>query len=139
MYRTILMAADGSDNSVRAAIEAVKMASMTKGAEVTIIYVIDHNEAGNEEIHHGASPEFEMARQQKIQPVIDLLEKEKIFHKVEMIYGIPSHVITEYANDRNFDLLIMGKRGLNPMQEMVLGSVSRSVINKVDAPVLIVK
>ncbi|HSJ39108.1 MAG TPA: universal stress protein [Planococcus sp. (in: firmicutes)] len=139
MYKTILIAADGSDNSLRAAREAVKLASMTKGSEVTIIYVIDHNEAGSEEIHRGSSPEFEMARQQKIQPIIDLLEMEKIYHKVEMIYGIPSHVITEYANDRNVDILIMGKRGLNPMQEMVLGSVSRSVLNKVDAPVLIVK
>lgn len=139
MYRTILIAADGSDNSLRAAKEAIKIASMAKGSEVTIIYVIDHNEAGNEEIHRSSSPEFELARQQKIQPIIDLLEKEKIFHKVEMIYGIPSHVISEYANDRNFDIVIMGKRGLNPMQEMVLGSVSRSVLNKVDAPVLIVK
>lgn len=139
MYRTILIAADGSDNSLRAGEEAVKLAKMTKGSEVTILYVVDHNEAGSEEIHRGSSPEFEMARQQKIQPVIDLLEKEKLFHRVEMIYGIPSHVISEYANDRNFDILVMGKRGLNPMQEMVLGSVSRSVLNKVDAPVLIVK
>ena len=139
MYRTILIAADGSENSLRAAREAVKLAAMTKGSEVTVIYVIDHNEAESEEIHRGSSPEFKMARQKKIQPIVDLLEKEKIFHKVEMIYGIPSHVIIEYANDRHIDILVMGKRGLNPMQEMVLGSVSRSVLNKVDAPVLIVK
>ncbi|WP_282019997.1 universal stress protein [Planomicrobium okeanokoites] len=139
MYRSILIAADGSDNSFRAAKEAVKLASLVKGAEVTIIYVIDHNEAGNEEIHRHASAEIEMSRQKKILPIIELLEKEMVFHKVEMIYGVPVHVIAEYANDRNFDILIMGKRGLNPMQEMVLGSVSRSVLNKVDMPVLIVK
>lgn len=139
MYRTILIAADGSENSFRAAKEAVKLAGATKGSEVTILYVIDHNEAQSEEIHRGSAPEFEMARQQKIQPIIDLLERESVFHKTEMIYGIPSHVISEYANDRDFDILVMGKRGLNPMQEMVLGSVSRSVLNKVDAPVLIVK
>lgn len=139
MYRSILIAADGSENSFRAAQEAVKLASMARNAEVTIIYVIDHNEAESEEIHRKASAEFELARQQKIQPIKKILDEEKIFNKVEMIYGIPSYVISEYANDRNFDILIMGKRGLNPMQEMVLGSVSRSVINKVDTPVLIVK
>lgn len=139
MYRSILIAADGSENSLRAAKEAVKLAALAKGAEVTIIYVIDHNEAGSEEIHRKASAEIELARQKKIQPIIELLEKELIFHKVEMIYGVPSHVIAEYANDRKFDILIMGKRGLNPMQEMVLGSVSRAVLNKVDMPVLIVK
>lgn len=139
MYKTILLAADGSDNSLRAAREAVYIASRETGSEVTIMYVIDHNEAGSEDIHRDASPEVEMVRQKKIQPIIDLLEKEKVFYKVEMIYGIPSRVVTEYANERNVDLLVMGKRGLNPMQEMVLGSVSRSVVNKVDAPVLIVK
>lgn len=139
MYRSILIAADGSENSLRAAKEAVKLASLVKGTEVTIIYVIDHNEAGNEEIHRHASAEIELARQKKIQPIIELLEKEMVFHKVEMIYGVPTHAIAEYANDRNFDILVMGKRGLNPMQEMVLGSVSRAVVNKVDMPVLIVK
>ncbi|WP_422122957.1 universal stress protein [Planococcus sp. X10-3] len=139
MYKTILLAADGSENSLRAAREAVKIASMTKGSEVTILYVIDHNEAQSEEIHRGTPLEVEKARQKKIEPITDLLQSKEIFYKKEMIYGIPSHVISEYANDRNFDILIMGKRGLNPMQEMVLGSVSRSVLNKVDAPVLIVK
>ncbi|MFD1030389.1 universal stress protein [Metaplanococcus flavidus] len=139
MYKKILMAADGSDNSLRAAKEAVKLASLSKGSEVTIVYVIDHNEAQSEEIHRGTSMEVEIARQKKIEPIIDMFESEEIFYKKEMIYGIPSHVISEYANDRNFDILIMGKRGLNPMQEMVLGSVSRSVLNKVDIPVLIVK
>lgn len=139
MYQSILIAADGSENSLRAAKEAVKLASMVKGAEVTVIYVIDHNEAGSEEIHRKASEEIELARQQKFQPIIKKLEEGEVFHQVEMIYGIPSHVIAEYANDRNFDILIMGKRGLNPMQEMMLGSVSRAVLNKVDMPVLIVK
>jgi len=139
MYRSILIAADGSENSFRAAKEAVKLASLVKGAEVTIIYVIDHNEADNEEIHRHASAEIEMSRQKKILPIIELLEEEMVFHKMEMIYGVPVHVIAEYANDRNFEILIRGKRGVNPMQEMVLGSVSRSVLNKVDMPVLIVK
>lgn len=139
MYKTILLAADGSDNSFRAAREAAYLASKETGSEVTLMFVIDHNESKSEDIHRGASTEVELVRQKKIQPIIDLFEKEEVFYKVEMVYGIPSQVITEYANEKNVDLLVMGKRGLNPMQEMVLGSVSRSVINKVDPPVLIVK
>jgi nucleotide-binding universal stress UspA family protein len=37
------------------------------------------------------------------------------------------------------DLMIIGSRGLNSLQEMVLGSVSYKVIKRVQCPVLIVK
>lgn len=139
MYKNILLASDGSENSLRAAREAVYIALLEQEAEVTVLYVIDHKEAESEEIHKNIPVEVELARKKKVQPIIDLLEKEQIFYKLELIYGIPSKVISEYANEGNIDLLVMGKRGLNPMQEMVLGSVSRSVLNKVDAPALVVK
>ncbi|WP_203333221.1 universal stress protein [Planococcus beigongshangi] len=139
MYKKILLASDGSENSLRAAREAVYIALLEQEAEVTVLYVIDHKEAESEEIHKNIPVEVELARKKKVQPIIDLLEKEQIFYKLELIYGIPSKVISEYANEGNIDLLVMGKRGLNPMQEMVLGSVSRSVLNKVDAPALVVK
>nr|WP_255536223.1 universal stress protein [Planococcus beigongshangi] len=134
-----MLASDGSENSLRAAREAVYIALLEQEAEVTVLYVIDHKEAESEEIHKNIPVEVELARKKKVQPIIDLLEKEQIFYKLELIYGIPSKVISEYANEGNIDLLVMGKRGLNPMQEMVLGSVSRSVLNKVDAPALVVK
>lgn len=139
MYKNILLASDGSENSLRAAREAVYIALLEQEAEVTVLYVIDHKEAESEEIHKNIPVEVELARKKKVQPIIDLLEKEQIFYKLELIYGIPSKVISEYANEGSIDLLVMGKRGLNPMQEMVLGSVSRSVLNKVDAPALVVK
>lgn len=139
MYKSILLAVEGSENSIRAAKEAVKITSSVKDTEVTIIYVIDHTEAESEEIHGEASEEFVLTRQLKLQPIVKLLQKEEIYYQVELVYGIPSHVISEYANDRNFDVLIMGKRGINPMQEMILGSVSRGILNKANLPVLIVK
>ena len=39
----------------------------------------------------------------------------------------------------NFDLVIIGSRGLNSLQEMVLGSVSHKVVKRVKCPVHIVK
>lgn len=43
------------------------------------------------------------------------------------------------ANDQQFDLLVIGSRGLNTLQEMVLGSVSHKVVKRADCPVLVVK
>lgn len=139
MYNTILLAVDGSENSLRAVKEAVKVAALVKGAEVTLLYVIDHKDDENDELHDTASVEFELARQGKIQPARDALEKEEIFYQVEMIYGIPAQTIIEFANERNFDMVVIGKRGLNKMQKLIMGSVSQKVANETDCPVLVVK
>lgn len=139
MYRSILLAVDGSENSIRAGKQAAQLASLITGVEVTVLYVSDFNEDSNEEVHDGGSVEFELSRKKKIQPVRESLEREKIYYKTEIMHGRPAPVIIELANDGNFDLVVIGSRGLNPISEMVLGSVSHKVVNHVRCPVLVVK
>lgn len=139
MYRSILLAVDGSENSIRAGKQAAQLASLIKGVEVTVLYVSDFNEDSNEEVHDGGSIEFELSRKKKIQPVREFLESENIYYKTEIMHGRPAPVIIELANDGNFDLVVIGSRGLNPISEMVLGSVSHKVVNHVHCPVLVVK
>jgi nucleotide-binding universal stress UspA family protein len=45
-------------------------------------------------------------------------------------------VILETAKDA--DLVVVGKRGLNPLQRLVLGSVSSKVIHRAECDVLVV-
>ena len=139
MYRSILLAVDGSENSIRAGKQAAQLASLITGVEVTVLYVSDFNEDSNEEVHDGGSVEFELSRKKKIQPVRESLEREKIYYKTEIMHGRPAPVIIELANGGNFDLVVIGSRGLNPISEMVLGSVSHKVVNHVRCPVLVVK
>lgn len=139
MYQSILLAVDGSENSMRAGKQAAQLASLIKGVEVTVLYVSDFNEDSNEEVHDGGSVEFELSRKKKIQPVRESLEHENIYYKTEIMHGRPAPVIIELANDGNFDLVVIGSRGLNPISEMVLGSVSHKVLNHVHCPVLVVK
>ncbi|MCY8631696.1 universal stress protein, partial [Bacillus spizizenii] len=54
-------------------------------------------------------------------------------------HGEPGPTIVSYANENQFDMLIVGSRGLNSLQEMVLGSVSHKVAKRANCPVLIVK
>jgi nucleotide-binding universal stress UspA family protein len=42
--------------------------------------------------------------------------------------------VVDYANSHNFDLVAAGSRGLNSLQEMVLGSVSHKIAKRVKAP-----
>ena len=56
-----------------------------------------------------------------------------------MLKGNPSQEIIKYVNAEEIDQLVIGSRGLNTFQEMVLGSVSHKVMKHVNCPVTIVK
>jgi len=45
----------------------------------------------------------------------------------------------KYANEQKVDVVVIGSRGLNTLQEVVLGSVSHKVMKRVHCPALIVK
>jgi nucleotide-binding universal stress UspA family protein len=53
--------------------------------------------------------------------------------------GSPAHSILEYAEKHGNDLIVMGSRGLGPIREFFLGSVSHNVVQNSKIPVLIVK
>ena len=53
--------------------------------------------------------------------------------------GSPSHVIIETEQSAHPDLIIMGARGLGPLKELVLGSVSHRVLLHASCSVLILK
>ena len=52
--------------------------------------------------------------------------------------GLSYTVILEQAIERQCDLIIMGSRGLSGLKEL-LGSVSHTVIQRAEIPVLLVK
>ncbi|ANF96933.1 universal stress protein [Paenibacillus bovis] len=56
-----------------------------------------------------------------------------------ILYGSAAKGIVEYAQQSQPDLIVMGSRGLSTMSEMVLGSVSRYVTQRAQAPVMIIK
>jgi hypothetical protein len=49
--------------------------------------------------------------------------------------GDPGPKIVDYANENQFDPVVIGSRGLNPLQEFVLGSVSHKVAKRADCSV----
>ena len=139
MYQHILLAADGSENSLRAAKEAVKIAKINSDAKVTIIFVIDMVKVKTEVLHASSNEGLYMERRQKIVPIEILFKDEQIKYQVEMIHGSPGPEIIKFANTQNVDLVVIGSRGLNSLQEMVLGSVSHKVMKRVQCPAMIVK
>ncbi|WP_042478038.1 universal stress protein [Bacillus ndiopicus] len=138
MYQHILLAADGSENALRAAQEAVKIAQLTANSVVDIVYVVSFDNAKAERLH--SSPDsLLLERRRKVAAIEQLLKEHNIAYKITILKGEPAPEIIQYAKENHVDLVIIGSRGLNGLQEMVLGSVSHKVIKRVHCPALIVK
>lgn len=80
-----------------------------------------------------------MKRRRKLLPIEELLRDANVNYRVEILHGVPGPSMVEFANKQNYELVVIGSRGLNTPQEMVLGSVSHKVVKRAECPVLIVK
>ncbi|MEH7247423.1 universal stress protein [Neobacillus niacini] len=139
MYKKILLAVDGSVHSLRAAKEAVKITSLCTDCTVEVVYVVDYSKSKDEVLHSLGKEELEHSRRKKLLPIEEQLKSSNLTYQLKLLHGEPGPAIVDYANKEKFDLVIIGSRGLNSLQEMVLGSVSHKVVKRVKCPVLIVK
>jgi nucleotide-binding universal stress UspA family protein len=137
----ILVPVDGSDNSKRALEEAVSMAK-SKGASVTIVHVIDLPPTvyvESQKLLDQLMTRFREESARVLGEYKTIAEKQGARTEIVVMEGDPAENIVRYATRKNFDMIVMGSRGLGRLKEMVLGSTSRKVLNGAKCPVLIVK
>lgn len=135
----IAVAIDGSENALRAAKHAVMLATHLPEVHLEVIYVADYKKAIDDRLLAQNPEGLAFKREQIIHPVIELTKDLEMETKTTILKGNPSQEIIKYVNAEAIDQLILGSRGLNMFQEMVLGSVSHKVMKHVKCPVTIVK
>jgi len=121
----ILVGVDGSEHSRGALIEAIDVAKKFLGViKVVIVY-----KQGDDERAENILKEAEQ-----------LLKKGKIEYSLLSILGSnPPRALVDVARHENFDLIVVGSRGLGGAASFLLGSVSRQVVSKAHCNVLVVK
>lgn len=134
MYKSILLAADGSDNSFRAAKETLNF--INENTKVTILNVIQV-EKSKDAILHGE--DIVREQKEKLADIMRLYENKNVTYNVIFERGIPDETVVKAANDGSFNIIVLGNRGLNALQGMMMGSVSHKVAKRANIPVLIVK
>lgn len=139
MFKKILLAADGSSNSLRAAEKAIFLMRNNPDANIEIIYVVNSDTSKSDVLRDLDADAITLKRQQKLVPIQEKLKQAKVDFKLKFIRGEPGPSIVKHANDGKFDIIVIGSRGLNSLQEFVLGSVSHKVAKRANCPVLIVK
>ncbi|AND37869.1 MULTISPECIES: universal stress protein [Cytobacillus] len=139
MFKKILIAADGSDHSIRAAAKAIQLAEQNPDSEITVVYAVDGQTSKEDILHHFDKSIVDQVRKKRLEPIENLLKEKGISYEIKILQGEPGPAIVEFSNKMDFDVAVVGSRGLNTLQEMVLGSVSHKIAKRVKAPVLIVK
>ncbi|WP_088105544.1 universal stress protein [Halalkalibacter urbisdiaboli] len=138
MFKRILLAADGSEHSVRATEKMKALLLVSKGT-VDVVYVVNGATSKSDVLHSQNKSEIERKRKVKLRKVEESLLEVGIEYKIHILHGEPGPTIVDFANRNQYDCVVLGSRGLNRFQSMVLGSVSHKVAKRVNSPVLIVK
>jgi len=67
------------------------------------------------------------------------IKSDKLEVKKMLVEGHVVQEIVRIANEGNYDLIVLGARGISHMREILLGSVTDGVIHHVHCPVLVIK
>ena len=135
----IAVAIDGSENALRAAKYAITLVQYLSETHLEVIYVSDYNKAKDERLLSQSPESLTLKREQKMHPILELAKDVGVKTKTTMLKGNPSQEIIKYVNSEGIDHLVIGSRGLNTFQEMIIGSVSHKVMKHVNCPITIVK
>ncbi len=139
----ILVCIDGSLQSEKALNKAIELSTGCKISEVSLIHVYEsfqrtYSVEDLERLQEMQTKVFEQRKQMMEEAAVQFKEHGI---DVEMIIeeGHPSRTISKVADDGNFDMVILGNRGLGGLKKIFLGSVSNAVIQETKASVLVVK
>ena len=140
MLKKILVAFDGSPNSLRGMDKAIQIASPAD-ATIIAVYVL-----GTTLIKSGLYNITNIQRNVAKQKAMEILDRaqgraklSKVKFERKIITGIPAEAITKLAQKEKFDIIVIGARGLSGVKSAFLGSVSNNILHSSKIPVLVVK
>ena len=137
-FKKILVSLDGSSNSMRGLDRAIEIA---KGADadITGFYVFHLPIAAGIKYTKKMKDKTQNKAVKAIGPAMNKTQKAGAVFKYKTGGGHTGSEIVKFAEKENFDMIIMGARGMSGAKETFLGSTSNYVMHKSKKPVLIVK
>ena len=152
----ILVAIDGSENSLKAAVYAIDIAKKDN-SQLIALTVLDLSTPRRVSSSFITAPTYGLKeleeKRKEAQQWLDKVEKlavkenntannNNIQFKSEIIEDPTSRVgsaIVDYAERENVDLIVVGTRGRTGFKKMLLGSVASDVVTYAHCLVLVVK
>ncbi|MDR4490216.1 MAG: universal stress protein [Candidatus Nitrosocosmicus sp.] len=141
MFSKILVPIDGSENSKRSFNYALHLSQNLEG-EITLLHVADAPPSvylQSQKVLDELLEKYSKEREKVFDEYQQLAERESIKIKTKLIFGEPGQEIVKFSTKEEFDVIVIGNRGMGHLKEMIIGSVSDTVIHDAKCPVLLVK
>lgn len=138
-YRKILVAVDGSDSSKNAFRQACKIARDDK-SWITVLTAIPLFEdqfdvlSMKEKVTRTLREEGDKV----LAGIKKVAEEEDAYIRLILKEGSPFEVILDSAEENNYDLIVMGRRGISHIERALVGSVTAGVIAHSRRDVLVI-
>lgn len=134
LYDKILVPVDGSNYSILALREAIRIVK-NGGGEITVVYVCSESSEGSSfvmpKLSFGCDTESILAEAERV------AKSDGVAIRTLALKGDAVKQIVKAAAEGSFDLIVIGARGLSNLSRLVLGSVSQGVIKNASCPVLV--
>jgi nucleotide-binding universal stress UspA family protein len=141
MFTKILVPVDGSDNSYKA-LEAALVLSEKLGSNISVVNVMEQvpiTHIESEKLLNELLEAYKKENQEILSKCSDIAHQKGITIKSVLLQGNPAPVILDYSKKENFDLVIMGSRGMGKFKELILGSVSSKIVHHSPCAIMIIR
>lgn len=139
MYKKMLVAFDGSAPSARALHHAAELWKTIGSEKLTILHVNKDLPMQEPILNIDLDQLLDEENQEILNSAIQFLSESNVNYETHVFDGDPAHIITVYASEHDYDVIIMGSTGKGLIKEALLGSVSHKVAQSAHCPILIVK
>lgn len=135
--QNIVLGYDGSENADRA---LQRVAAIANGATVTVVSAVHvHPAAASKTGSQIVDPDEVEERQRSLAKAKEFLTSKDIQVQTVEAHGDPAAAILEEAETEHADMILVGTRGRNPVERLILGSVSTKVVHGAHCDVLVVR
>ena len=137
--KKILAPVDGSDFSMRAAAYAVEMAGVMNSAIILIHCHKSFPMVLGEPYFQNAINKIMKQANELLEPYRKIMSTAGVVYTERVLEGPAAKAICQTAKIERADLIIMGSRGRNDLEGLLLGSCTHRVLKTAPCPVLVVR
>ena len=137
--KKILVPVDGSDFSMRAAAYAVEMAKLMD-SEIMLMHC--HKSFPvvlGEPYFQNAINKILKKSNELLEPYRKILQDAGVAYADRVLEGPAANAICEAAEIEKADMIVMGSRGRNDLEGLLLGSCTHRVLKTAPCPVLVIR
>jgi nucleotide-binding universal stress UspA family protein len=138
MYRRILVGYDGSAAGRKAFDTALELAAK-HGAELYVISVARPSEVGDDVESEAVIEHSRQYHRRLIAELKSSVATQGVKAHYEVAVGHPAEQIIYHADKYQADVIVVGDRGRSKFAKLLLGSISKNVVQYAGRAVLVVR